>query len=298
MNMNCHEPGVRPLRSHPRSLRPAAALGFLLGACFAAGLATAQSDLHADTAWIRTTNYVPRFITNVVKVSIPTNTFYDEYHTNWIQQKITNVVDIYRTNLTTEFRTNVIPVDEFRTNIQAAYTTNLKTISLTNWETVLVMKTNWVTQPVTNVVEIEMPAPQPGPAAAAAASPSTEPEPAPKPESSPVAAAPAPATGMGFELTHTGKPLKAGDYPIRLILKSAEAADEILPVQEWRVEKADGGALLVGSRPEFSGTLRLGSYRVTARLRGSDNVLRSFRCQVDVKADASAERSPALPASR
>jgi hypothetical protein len=56
--------------------------------------------------------------------------------------------------------------DSFRTNLVAAYRTNFQTLHLTNWTTVLAFKTNWVTKPLTNLVEIEMERP-PIPAAAA-----------------------------------------------------------------------------------------------------------------------------------
>lgn len=314
--------------------------------------ATAASAEPSENIWLRTTNYQPRFITNVIQVSIPTNTFLDEYHTNWVRQRITNVVDIYRTNLLTAFRTNIVPVAEYSTNVQVAYTTNFKTltltnwetvlfmrtnwvsvpvtnivdftntvvarhtltneivayetnlvrawqtnlkvISLTNWETVLVMKTNWVNVPLTNLVEIEVPATQFATPATARAPASTQPGTAAAPVASPVDL----NAHLDFELTHTGLPLKGGQHPVRLVLRPTDGSDAILPVQEWRVEKVDGGALMVGSRPEFSGTLPAGHYRVTVRLRAPDGALRSLRCQLEVKPDGSAQRSSALLVAR
>ena len=102
---------------------------------------------------------------------------------------------------------------------------------------------------------------------------------------------------MECELTHTAKPSKPDQYPIRLVLKAADATEGILPVQEWRVEKVEGGAFMVGSRAEFTGILPAGNYRVSARLRASDNSVRSIRCQIEVKADGSTQRSPGLPAT-
>lgn len=330
----------------------AARLALVVGLILSAGSAPAQLGEQPEPVWIRTTNWVPRYLTNVIKVSIPTNTFYDEYRTNWVRQKITNVVDIFRTNYLTDYRTNLVPVNEFRTNTQVAYVTNLKTLTFTNFETVLQMRTNWITQPVTNVVdftntvlaqkthtnlvtayetnlvrawqtnlktltftnfetvlvmktnwvnvpvtnvvEIELPAPKARPVAVTTPAPAKV-EPAPKTEPAPVASAVDFAARMEFELTHTGKPAKPDQFPIRLVLKST-AATAILPVQEWRVEKVDGGVFMIGSRADFTGTLPAGTYRVTARLRAADNTIRSLRCQIDVQADGSAQRSPALAA--
>jgi hypothetical protein len=103
---------------------------------------------------------------------------------------------------------------------------------------------------------------------------------------------------MEFELTHTGQPSPGGQHPVRLVLRPAGGDGEILPVQEWRVEKVDGGALLVGSRAEFTGALPAGNYRITARLRGADNQLRLLRCQLGVQADRSPQRGPAQPVAR
>ena len=55
--------------------------------------------------------------------------------------------------------TNSVPVDAFSTNVVSGYQTNVKVLTFTNWETVLIMKTNWVNAPLTNVVEIELPTP-------------------------------------------------------------------------------------------------------------------------------------------
>lgn len=258
----------------------------------------AQFDQHSETVFVRTTNYVPRYITNVIKVSIPTNSFYDEYRTNWVRQKITNVVDVFRTNFSTEYRTNLIPVAEFRTNVQVAYVTNLKHISLTNWETVLVMKTNWVNLPVTNVVQLDLPTPRPELAAPSQLkSAPAQPEPSRAAEPVRPAAPAAPSTGMEFQLVQTAKPIAPDQHPIRLVLRTAGGGDGVLPVQEWRVERVNGTAFSVGSKAEFTGTLPAGSYRITARLRGADNVLRILRGQVEVTADGAAQTVPATTAS-
>lgn len=266
-----------PARVVNRSLR---FLCLLVASEVATTSVPAQFADRPEPIWIRTTNFLPRFITNIIKVSIPTNRFYDECRTNWVRQRITNVVDL--------FCTNIVPVVEFRTNLQIAYTTNLTTITLTNW----------VNVPVTNAVEIEIPI------AKTESAPVTTPPPPPAKTASkaepqqPVASNVDNSTRLEFELTHTAKPTKPDQYPVRLVLKAGDAADTILPVQEWRVDKVDGGAFMIGSRAEFTGTLPAGSYRVSARLRAGDNPLRNVGCQIDVKSDGSAQRSPGLPATR
>lgn len=322
-----------------------------LGLLCVSHAAFAQLEHHAETAWIRTTNYAPRFITNVIKVSIPTNSFYDEYRTNWVRQRITNVVDVFRTNLATEFRTNLVPVTEFRTNVQIAYTTNLKDITLTNletvllmrtnwitspmtnivdftntivaqrtqtnlvtafatnlvvawqtnmkvltltnWQTVLVMKTNWINVPVTNVVQLDIPASRPEPVLASESRPApVRVEPVTSPAPTLAVGGVDLAGGLEFQLTRTAKPLKPDQNQIRLVLRKAGVNDAILPVQEWRVEKADGAAFMIGSRAEFTGSLPAGNYRITARLRGPDNVLRTVRGEIEVATDGSPQSSP------
>jgi hypothetical protein len=251
-----------------------------------------QSATQPETIWVSATNWTPRYLTNVIKVSIPTNTFVDEYHTNWVRQKITNVLDVFRTNLMTDFQTNMVYVNAFRTNVQFAYQTNVKVFSLTNWETVLVMKTNWVHRPVTNVVEIELPAPVPVSATSATLPPS-KPEPVAKAEAQPVAGKVDFSQKMEFELQPAGRSPKPDQIAIRLILKVTGESAEVLPVQEWRVDKVNGGAFMVGSHPEFTATLPAGTYKVLARARAEDGSLRSILGQVVVSADGQAQRSPA-----
>lgn len=278
------------------SLKVAAALAV------ATASALAQPGVSPETVYIRTTNWTSQYVTNVIKVSLPTNVFYNEFQTNWIRQKITNVVDVFRTNFMTEFRTNLLRVDNlktnyitvyqtnlitsYQTNLIAAYHTNLKTLSFTNWQNVLVMKTNWITTSVTNTVEIDLPKPTAAahasaPAPAAVKSQFSTPTPAPAALAS---------EGLEFELTQIGKGPKADQIAIKLTLQDVNG---VQPVQEWRIEKGAGGGLSLGSRPEFTATLSAGTYKVFARVRSSDGSLRSFRGQIEVKPDASVQRSVA-----
>ncbi|MSU59084.1 MAG: hypothetical protein EXS35_13110 [Pedosphaera sp.] len=291
-----------------------------------------------------TTNSTPRYLTNVIEVTIPNNIFTDEYRTNWVRRDLTNVIDLFRTNLVTQFRTNLLTADKYQTNVIIAWRTNVKTLALTNWENVILIRTNWVNQPITNVVEftntlfaqdtrtnfvteyhtnlvrafstnhqtvtvtnwetvvvattnfvtrpvtnlveIKLP-PPPAPAITAA--------PAPKAEPVPTASARDLARALEFDLTHIGTPNRPGQFPIRLALLSDTGS--ALPVLEWRVEKTDGGALMVGSRAEFNAALPAGIYRVVARVRSDDGTTKNIRGNTEVKTDASAVRTPASAAA-
>jgi hypothetical protein len=245
--------------------------------------------------WTRTnTLVVSRYITNAVttyrtNLNTITQTNWETVvvnRTNTITKPVTKVVEHTNTLLVEKTLTNFVMA--FQTNFARAFRTNYKNLTLTNWETVLVMKTNWISRPVTNVVEIEMPA---APAAttiaiatpAAPARASTEP---------PItASATALLQGLEFDLTHLGAPEHPGNFPVRLVLLSAGGVP--LPVFEWRMEKIDGSALMGGARPEFTGTLPAGTYKVVARIRVNDGSIRTIRGSTEVKADASTVRTSA-----
>ncbi len=132
---------------------------------------------------ISRTNWVERWITNLIEIQMPNNRFVNVYQTNWVTQLRTNVVDVYatnwtmckltnqievvalwtnhvtayRTNWTTKTLTNQMAVNLVRTNFVDLYNTNWSVLNLTNWQAVVLFKTNWITQPVTNVVQIELP---------------------------------------------------------------------------------------------------------------------------------------------
>jgi hypothetical protein len=114
------------------------------------------------------TNFVERWITNVVEVRMPTNVFVNSYQTNWVEQRRTNLIDLYvtnrlsinalRTNTIQSFRTNWgltyltndIRVDAYRTNFVPVYHTNWKAIYLTNQIAVQGFQTNFVDRFQTN----------------------------------------------------------------------------------------------------------------------------------------------------
>ncbi len=140
-----------------------------------------------ETVDVLRTNWIPRVITNVIEIRMPTNIFINEYRTNrfvewrtniidvyrtnrfveWQTNVIdvyrtnrfvewqTNVIDVYRTNWVTRTRTNTIAIEQVQTNLVTAYQTNLNIIILTNWETLLAFKTNLATKALTNSVTVE-----------------------------------------------------------------------------------------------------------------------------------------------
>jgi len=114
-------------------LRAARTLVFVLSICTAGSSAI---GMHANVV---RTNWVERWITNLIEVRMPLNRFVDEYQTNWVTRFQTNRIDVYATNLLTRTLTNRIVVDVFQTNFVTAY------------------QTNWLTRVVTNEVQIELP---------------------------------------------------------------------------------------------------------------------------------------------
>jgi len=226
------------------------------------------------------TNAVTAYRTNVNTVLLTNWETVVVARTNSITKPVTNVVDYTNTVLVERFATNLVV--EYQTNLARAFQTNFKTLSLTNWETVLVMKTNWTTHPITNIVEIEAPA---VPAVAV-----TTPAPSvANPESSPAASATDLTQKVEFDLTHIGQPNRPGQFPVRLVLLSVSGG--VLPVHEWRVEKVDGSALVGGARPEFTGTLPAGLYKIVARVRADDGTVRTIRGNTEIKVDASEVRT-------
>src|SRR5947209_16798726 len=146
--------------------------GRSLAACLVLVLSPWLGFAAGFEATVVQTNGLDRWITNVVEVRMPVNHFVNQYHTNHIEVVRTNVVAFYATNWVTRLhtnivwlnvprtnwvstvRTNTVVLEAVKTNFVVAYQTNLKTLNLTNWKTVLILKTTWVIQPITNVAEI------------------------------------------------------------------------------------------------------------------------------------------------
>src|SRR5262249_49615102 len=150
----------------------------------------------------------------------------------------------------------------FKTNVMQAWHTNTKVLNLTNWTTVLAFKTNWVTQPMTNMVEIEME--RTGSASAARNSTVTTAEVAPAPAPSPVQTQttapeatvvpspavvatpqPAPSSGDALVLAATGgnRTPTNSQINISLTVRWSDSADAPVLVQQWRVEREDASIL-------------------------------------------------------
>jgi hypothetical protein len=243
------------------------------------------------------TNWVERWITNVINVQMPENRFVNEYHTNWVTQLRTNVVDVYatnwtmckltnhvevaaswtnhvtayHTNLTTRTLTNLVAVNLQLTNIMDRYQTNWSTLNLTNWETLVMFKTNWITQPMTNVVQIDLPTR----AAATPAAPSetVEPQQAPAETASPV---PAGWAGpLAIEAVRTSRSLANDLFEVQLKVRRTDNTPGPVQVRSWRVEREDGAVLVVGQEQQFKRPLPVGKYKVEAKLKavGDDPAL-------------------------
>jgi hypothetical protein len=121
-------------------------------------------SLTGAEATITRTNWVERWITNVIDIRMPENRFVNEYRTNWVTQFRTNIVDVYATNQVMRTLTNPIVVEATWTNYVTAYETNWNMRRLTNlieveasWTNVVVAhQTNWTTRMLTNRVAVNV----------------------------------------------------------------------------------------------------------------------------------------------
>ena len=249
------------------------------------------TPLRVETVTETQTSWIPRAITNIIEVRIPTNIFINVYRTNQIEVVRSNVVNVYRTNWTERTETRVVPVDLTRTNFVTRYQTNLNTLTFTNWESVLVMKTNRVTERVPNVVEIVLPAD------GLDTSTTTSNTKASVPATTTVASA-AVLEGLALDTATTGKAVANDLIEVRFKLKSADGAAPRLATYEWRVERTDGSVLLFGQEPEFKRELPLGTYRIEVKTRAvtSSPYIR-VRGVVEVTDSAVIQQMPSLGAN-
>jgi hypothetical protein len=219
------------------------------------------------------TNWVERWITNTVEVQMQANRFVTEFHTNWVHQVKTNVLDLYVTNRVTKTSTNYLDVyttnfvtktltnhlivEAVQTNFVHAYKTNLHTLNLTNWNTVLLFRTNWVSQPVTNMVDIEMARQSAG-------------ENAPKtatPEATAASTADDSTEPLAIQATRSPRPPANNQVEVLLSVKWANNASTPLRVQQWRIEREDGSILSFGDEREFKRPLPVGAYKIQVRVQ-------------------------------
>lgn len=192
------------------------------------------------------TNYVDRWFTNQIEVRMPFNHFVTEYRTNWVEQFRTNLADVYLTNIVQRTMTNHLWVERTRTNWLEASHTNWQTLNLTNWTTVFAFKTNWIIQPLTNVVNVDLPAAAPA-RRSEVQSRATQGE-----VSGPLL----------LEAAYPGKPASGGKVEVRLSVRWSKGNAAPLLVRQWRVEKDDGSVLCFGQDQDFKRALPVGQYRV------------------------------------
>ena len=244
------------------SLRPIHVLGLATLLSAGTGIGTA-AQLN-----LTKTNLVDRWITNVVEVRMPLNRFVTEYRTNWVEQVRTNVVNVFATNFLTVSltRTNAVWVDVPRTNILLAYRTNWTTLNLTNWSTVLVFKTNWVNRPVTNTVQIDLPANS----APVAAAETPVPRPAVKETPKPVRPTRGPSP-LAIDAKRGRGRVPMNQADVVLSVRWAAGAGSPLVVQQWRVESDDGSILCFGTDPQFTRALPFGTYTVEVKAQQDEN---------------------------
>jgi hypothetical protein len=152
--------------------------------------------------------------------------------------------------------TNKLLVDLVQTNFVRAYKTNFQALNLTNWTTVLAFKTNWVTQPVTNLVEIEMTA-QGSDGAPQAKSAVLE--------NAPSSFADTAAETLVIEATRNARVTTNNQVEVHLAVNWSSGPEVPVQVQQWRVERDDRSILCFGQDREFKRALPVGTYNVQIR---------------------------------
>src|SRR6266446_150873 len=111
---------------------------------FILAMAGPFSSLQAAEVPLARTNWTERWITNLIEVRMPENVFVDKFHTNFLRQYFTNVVELYRTNWLAETVTNTIPVQATRTVRVTQYKTNWNVVNTTNEIPMVAVHTNFV----------------------------------------------------------------------------------------------------------------------------------------------------------
>src|SRR5262249_6299621 len=106
-----------------------------------------QTATGAET-YVTRTNWVENAITNVVEVRMPKNVFVNEYHTNWI--------DHVRTNVVTKELPRQVVVDFVHTNVITHYSTNYFNKSEERTLYIDLLSTNFVNHYRTNVRVLQL----------------------------------------------------------------------------------------------------------------------------------------------
>jgi hypothetical protein len=289
------------MNGHAALVRQGRALAVFLCLC-TVGLPAPAVEVN-----VTSTNWVERWITNLIEVRMPVNRFVNDYHTNCVTQFHTNVIDLYTTNHLTRTVTNRFLMDAFETNLVTAYHTNWKTLDLTNWETVIVMKTNWLARTLTNQFLVDtiqtnfvtayqtnwktldltnwqtaiviktnwvtqvltnmVQMDVPAPSAASAANTPTEPA---EPKQARAEASPSSAitaSGIILEAARTARPPNKDLVEVQLRAKGSGDSASQLQVNQWRVEREDREILCFGQDQEFKRELPAGRYKVEVKVR-------------------------------
>jgi hypothetical protein len=144
----------------------------------------------------------------------------------------------------------------------------VKTLHLTNWATVLIFKTNWVTQPITNVVQIDL---------ARTAVPGTEDETVAAPKNDrQIEGALTPTSSqnaLAMEAKREGRVTGNGSVEVRLSVRWTNNANMPVQVQQWRIEREDGSILCFGQDQEFKRALPVGKYKVEVKAQRDNGPL-------------------------
>jgi hypothetical protein len=216
------------------------------------------------------TNWVERWITNLIEVQVPANHFVNRYHTNQVERFWTNVVEVYSTNHVTKVVTNRVAVDAFHTNFVQAYQTNFKTLHLTNWNSVLVLRTNWVTQPVTNVVDLDLPAKASDKSKLHVGNQTMNPV-DPVAQTAALAAERRSSEPLAIAANKTPRLLPNNQIEVKLIVHWTNDTTAPVQVQQWRIERDDGTILCFGQDQEFKRGLPAGKYKVKVKAQREMN---------------------------
>jgi hypothetical protein len=168
-----------------------------------------------------------------------------------------------------------------RTNFVQAWQTNLRTLTLTIWETVLVMKTNWITQPVTNVVKIDLITNRPPQVEFAREKSATREIPVqPLPQVNSTL-----SDSIHLEALRTSRPPNRNVVELMVKARWVGESDVTIQVQQWRVESEDGAILCHSQDQDFRRELPIGRYRIEVKAQKDANgPLLAARGVVDVSA--------------
>jgi hypothetical protein len=215
-------------------------------------LCGAATPLFAGEVNLARTNWVERWITNLIEIRMPANRFLNEYHTNWVTQVRTNIIDVFATNLVTRTLTNQVVLQAFHTNLVTEWHTNWQVLNLTNWQTATVIKTNWTPQPAPAVVQVARPSDSSAVAAALRAS---------------AGSASFATDGLVLEASRAARPAANGQIEITLKVHAATGVTLPLQVQQWRIEREDGAVLCFGQDQDFKRELPVGRYKLEVRVQ-------------------------------